>query len=592
MTDREPDDLYDALRDRLADHGQEPPAQLWAGIRAQLPPPVAPPQLRRRKRRAALLALLLLVVSTGSWQWWRMGQKTGLNGSETTITSSTSPTTASSAPTKQPANSTSAAPASAANSSHPATQATASATLAADATKPDLTANAKTNQHAPATAARPGFSASVGKSAGLKAGPRPEILAAARVAGGSRRRSGHLLAASNEAVSRAGRTQATRLNQPADNGAAKGKNSTATAAQSSDTVAVLAGRRHHFSHRKTAIAPSTSTAGLTTAAGAARYSLARQGASRRHQPEGAPAAATPDAVARAAQSPKASVAPETATPGAISFAEWSRPVALRQLPWATPLVQAVADTAPHLPAADARWSLQVLAGPAVTYRLLGSTLLAGRSAAANLAFYDQSGASTSIPAQEQAAIGYGAQVQVRRALSGRWAVSTGLGYYEYATSLNLKTVALPAGSSPIFTNVGTILHDSGQVRTVHLRDTYRFLTVPVRFSYQLGAGGRHLRLGLLAGADMAWYLGGATTEGSACGCETHAWGLSGSPYRPLSLALNLGVDLRYRLAPRWELLAQPSATFFLTSLARPNTGFEPRYLLGGSTLLGVSYGLH
>ena len=43
MTDRHPDDLYDALRDRLADYGQEPPAPLWANIRAQLPPPVARP---------------------------------------------------------------------------------------------------------------------------------------------------------------------------------------------------------------------------------------------------------------------------------------------------------------------------------------------------------------------------------------------------------------------------------------------------------------------------------------------------------------------------------------------------------------------
>ena len=58
MTDHKPDDLFDALRDRLADYGQEPPAPLWAGIRAQLPPPVAAPQLRRRKRRVALLATL------------------------------------------------------------------------------------------------------------------------------------------------------------------------------------------------------------------------------------------------------------------------------------------------------------------------------------------------------------------------------------------------------------------------------------------------------------------------------------------------------------------------------------------------------
>ena len=72
MTDRKPDDLYDALRDRLADYGQEPPAPLWAGIRAQLPPPVAPPQLRRRRRWSPvlLLGLLLAVVAGAAWQWW------------------------------------------------------------------------------------------------------------------------------------------------------------------------------------------------------------------------------------------------------------------------------------------------------------------------------------------------------------------------------------------------------------------------------------------------------------------------------------------------------------------------------------------
>ena len=73
MTDREPDDLYDALRDRLSGYGQEPPAPLWANIRAQLPPPVAVPQ--RRRRPVGRLALLLLLLSVGTWGGWQLAQR-------------------------------------------------------------------------------------------------------------------------------------------------------------------------------------------------------------------------------------------------------------------------------------------------------------------------------------------------------------------------------------------------------------------------------------------------------------------------------------------------------------------------------------
>lgn len=240
-----------------------------------------------------------------------------------------------------------------------------------------------------------------------------------------------------------------------------------------------------------------------------------------------------------------------------------------------------------------RWTVQLLAGPALTYRRLGAAggtagPTGGASPTAN--FLDRTGAAVSVPALERPAAGFGAQVQVRRELSGRWALSTGLGYHEYATALALTTVAVTAGTTPPFPTSLPSNNDSSAAG-YHLRDTYRFLTVPARFSYRLGTGGRHFGFGLLAGADVALYLGGATTEGSTCGCATQPWGRTGSPYRPFSLALSLGADLRYRLAPRWELLAQPTATYFPASLARPVSGFVPRYLLGGSTLLGFSYGL-
>ena len=64
------DPLLRALRQRLGEgFGQEPPPQLWASIREQLP--VALPWWRRRRFLLPLLALLLL--STGAlWQAGRL----------------------------------------------------------------------------------------------------------------------------------------------------------------------------------------------------------------------------------------------------------------------------------------------------------------------------------------------------------------------------------------------------------------------------------------------------------------------------------------------------------------------------------------
>ncbi|RZK43844.1 MAG: PorT family protein, partial [Hymenobacter sp.] len=171
------------------------------------------------------------------------------------------------------------------------------------------------------------------------------------------------------------------------------------------------------------------------------------------------------------------------------------------------------------PAAHAgrRWSLLLLAGPTLSYRTLGPapTLAAGRPDFARL---------------ERPAVGLGAQVQVRRVLSGRWAVAAGVGYHEYATRLALS------------------VKDSNTYIAVRQRDTYRLLTVPVQFTYALGAPRRRLAVGLLLGAEPGWYVGGRSTEGSDCGCQQQAYtSATGSPYRSLSLAFSLGLDLRYRV---------------------------------------------
>ena len=124
--------------------------------------------------------------------------------------------------------------------------------------------------------------------------------------------------------------------------------------------------------------------------------------------------------------------------------------------------------------------------------------------------------------------------------------------------------------------------------TITHRDTYQFLTVPVQAHYVLGQVGKRLRYGVVAGAEAAIYLGGSNLQLTG---NIKDWNTSNSPYRSLNLALNTGLDVRYRLAPRLEVVAQPTVTYFLNPLARPASGLPPRYLWGGSALLGLSYHL-
>ena len=191
--------------------------------------------------------------------------------------------------------------------------------------------------------------------------------------------------------------------------------------------------------------------------------------------------------------------------------------------------------------------------------------------------------STYSAAREEPAAGFGAEVQVRRQLTGRWGFGAGLGYQVYATAQTVTATTIWRRTN----YAQNIQPDSIAVSTTRPRDTYRFLTVPLRLSYQLGTGNPRWRYGLLAGAEVAIYLGGTTTEGGS----RKQWGSSDSPYRSLNLALSLGAEVRYRLAPRWELLAQPTTTIFLNSLARPASGYVVRYPVAANGLVGVAYGL-
>jgi hypothetical protein len=76
---------------------------------------------------------------------------------------------------------------------------------------------------------------------------------------------------------------------------------------------------------------------------------------------------------------------------------------------------------------------------------------------------------------------------------------------------------------------------------------------------------------------------------SGKGTAPRAWDISGSPYRSLNAAVSAGIDVRYRLVPGLEILVQPTATYFLTSLPRTYSGLVPRYLFGAGALFGLSY---
>ena len=256
------------------------------------------------------------------------------------------------------------------------------------------------------------------------------------------------------------------------------------------------------------------------------------------------------------------------------------PVALQLSAVPGPFVRAQPDSF-YLPKLLARhWALLVLAGPALTHRRLGSSALDQATATSpgirpSSPITRPNSTTHQIAQQERQSTGFGVQVQASRVLNGRWTISWGLGYQEYASTVETNaTVA----NRFVLASTSTITH----------RDTYQFLKVPVQAHYVLGQVGKRLRYGVVAGAEAAIYLGGSNLQLTG---NIKDWNTSNNPYRSFNLALNTGLDVRYRLAPRLEVVAQPTVTYFLNPLARPASGLPPRYLWGGSALLGLSYHL-
>ena len=269
----------------------------------------------------------------------------------------------------------------------------------------------------------------------------------------------------------------------------------------------------------------------------------------------------------------------------------ARLAALQPAVWPAPAApQLVAvEPSPRPRPLGGRWAVQALAGPALTYRHLGAAPTASISGPTRfpIATAYNFASTTPVAELERPALGAGAQVSIRRALGPHWAVSTGLGYTEYAIRLALQQVPSAADSA---TRIVPPNQSVPVPTSIHRRDTYRFVTVPLRVAYNWTLTGRW-RVGALAGADAAFYVGGSSTEGSTCACQARTWSATGSPYRRLSLGASLGAEVRYRLTDRWELLAQPTASYLLSPLASAGAGYYARHLFGGTALLGASFDL-
>jgi hypothetical protein len=209
-----------------------------------------------------------------------------------------------------------------------------------------------------------------------------------------------------------------------------------------------------------------------------------------------------------------------------------------------------------------RWALLALVGPTISYRTLSAAPDNNASNVAGL---------------ERPAPGLGAQMQLRRVLSGRWSLAVGLGYHKYATSLTLQ-----------------VRSDSDSTyRTVNQHDAYQMLTLPVQLGYTLHGPRGRLATAVLVGAEPAWYLGGRSTAPG--GQQLSYNSAAASPYQPWVLGFSLGLDLRYRLgspASRWQLLVQPTGRYVLTSFVRPDaTGYPARQPFSLGVLTGFAWEL-
>jgi len=527
--DEAADPLLTALRERLGDYGQAPPPGAWATIRRQVAPAPLPRPWWRRRPPLVLLGLLICCLVPGRLGEYVAWQRAGLpaDGGQPQLAkhSTSSPTSMADARNGRVGRRA----ASSAAVDEPAT-----------ATTPDLAASS------PATSlvkTPVGATSSLAQTSSNKNTKKPQALKDARFIIAAASHSTETLASTR----RTGRP--TGHAQVATQAAARSQNNTTKAAAN-------AAIHNSRAARDSAVDIASASPEAARGPRSVRHRKPHFGTETTLEATDSLAAAAPTEAA----APLAAFLASGIFPfGPVDSLAWKQSGLL--LPAVAPLATLVArpDSAPAAPLVR-RWALLVLAGPTVSYRTLGPapTLAAGHPDFARL---------------ERPALGLGAQVQVRRVLSGRWALAVGLGYHEYATRLALN------------------LRDT---LSLHQRDTYRLLTVPVQFSYALGVPKSRLSKALLLGAEPGWYLGGRSTEGSGCGCEQQSYSsAAGSPYRSLTVAFSLGLDLRYRLGgagARWQWLVQPTGRYVATPFVRRDAvGFTQRQPFSLGLLTGFSW---
>lgn len=539
------DPLLTALQQHLGRYGEAPPPGAWASIRQQLaaPRPAVRPWWRRPRRALPALALLLLLLATtgGLVHQWRLRR-------------------------------------SAEGPGHALLRhglVTAESPLPSGASAPTAT-----RRHTGLTATRtPTPTAPTAKGPAAVTPRQPSSPAVARL--GEVRSPGGPVGAGRTTRRRAERatfTQRSLAGHPdeADQGRA-------ASAQPEATLLLAKPRRkpNGWPEQRLTRQKTDATATRPTAA-----SLATGGLKRRIIAAGRPTDLLRQDEQKEASSPRVlhappalagpeteGIGPRTRTPrrrrwepkvfGASLDSERYRPdsLGLRRpslvlaLAPARPSVTAGPDSARHTPPPARRWALLLLAGPTLSYRTLGTS-------------------ADSAARTERPAAGLGAQLQLRRVLSGRWALAAGFGYQEYATRLMLRDSV--AGPVPV-------------------RNTYRLLTAPVQVSYALGVPQGRWATSVLAGAEVGWYRGGRSTEGSNCNCQQLT--STAGPYHSWNLAFSLGLDVRYRLGgpdSRWRWVVQPTGRYVVTPFVRPGpgaVGFAARQPFSLGVLTGFSWDL-
>lgn len=256
---------------------------------------------------------------------------------------------------------------------------------------------------------------------------------------------------------------------------------------------------------------------------------------------------------------------------------------LRQPELALPPMPGPADPAtlplrrsapPRQPAV--RWQAYTLAGPALTGIRQGT--------APALAYNAPATVQELVKEQEQSTRSGSLQLGLRCNLDAHWSLSAGLGVADYATQSTLSRRDIGNTNS----SLDPLAQRDTYVQVTQYRKSYQFFSLPVRLGYAWHPTGRW-QLGLLAGPDVMFLNRANEIRSIPLQTSTPVGTVTADRY--WSLGGSLGLEARYHLSPRCELLAQPTFTYLLTSINSPRDGVTPRHPWSAALLLGVAYDL-